>query len=105
MLAILVATDKSILFVFRSIADGFTQLTNSFVDDILLPPLSVLLPLNRNLDEKFAVLKPGPNYDSLGGYTTLSQAIEDGAVVMAYGYGFPVQPYRDFAGHTHVHLS
>ncbi|RYP11597.1 hypothetical protein DL765_007697 [Monosporascus sp. GIB2] len=67
------------------IAEGFTRMTNSLVNDIILPPLSALFPLNRNLDEKFAVLKPGPNYDSAMGYTTLRQAIEDGAVVMAYG--------------------
>ncbi|RYO75492.1 hypothetical protein DL766_009391 [Monosporascus sp. MC13-8B] len=67
------------------IAEGFTRVTNSLVNDIILPPLSTLFPLNRNLDEKFAVLKPGPNYDSAMGYTTLRQAIEDGAVVMAYG--------------------
>jgi len=69
----------------RSIAEGFTRVTNSLVNDIILPPLSALFPLNRNLDEKFAVLKPGPNYDSAGGYTTLRQAIDDGAVVMGYG--------------------
>jgi large conductance mechanosensitive channel len=55
------------------------------VSDILLPPLSVILPLNRNLDEKFAVLQSGPNYDELSGYTTLDQAQNDGAVVLAYG--------------------
>ncbi|RYP80859.1 hypothetical protein DL769_002237 [Monosporascus sp. CRB-8-3] len=57
----------------------------SLVNDIILPPLSTLFPLNRNLDEKFAVPKPGPNYDSAMGYTTLRQAVDDGAVVMAYG--------------------
>jgi large conductance mechanosensitive channel len=45
----------------------------------------VILPLNRNLDEKFAVLQRGPNYDELDGYTTLAMAQEDGAVVLAYG--------------------
>lgn len=58
---------------------------NSFVNDILLPPISVLLPLNRNLGEKFAVLKAGPSYEETGGYTTLAQAVDDGAVVMGYG--------------------
>lgn len=69
----------------HSIADGFTAVTNSLVNDILLPPLSVLFPLNRNLNEKFAVLQAGPSYEETGGYTTLAQAIDDGAVVMAYG--------------------
>lgn len=68
------------------IASSFTAIVNSFVSDILLPPLSVLLPLNKNLDEKFAVLKPGPNYERENGYNTLQFAQDDGAVVMAYGW-------------------
>ncbi|CAK7244283.1 MAG: hypothetical protein STHCBS139747_005820 [Sporothrix thermara] len=67
------------------IASSFTAIVNSFVSDILLPPLSVLLPLNKNLDEKFAVLRPGPNYEKEHGYNTLQFAQDDGAVVMAYG--------------------
>ena len=67
------------------IASSFTAIVNSFVTDILLPPLSVLLPLNKNLDEKFAVLRPGPNYVKENGYNTLQFAQDDGAVVMAYG--------------------
>ena len=55
------------------------------VDDILLPPLSVIFPLNRNLDEKFAVLQAGPNYGKQGGYNTLAQAKADGAVILSYG--------------------
>lgn len=66
-------------------AAAFTTIVNSFVSDILLPPLSVLLPLNKNLDEKFAVLQAGPNYDAERGYNTLQRAQDDGAVVMAYG--------------------
>jgi large conductance mechanosensitive channel len=41
--------------------------------------------MNRNLEEKFAVLQKGPNYERLGGYNTLKLAQADGAVVMAYG--------------------
>ncbi|KAH8195781.1 hypothetical protein TruAng_010055 [Truncatella angustata] len=67
------------------LASAFTALTTSFVTDIILPPLSVILPLNRNLDEKFAVLQKGPNFGELDGYTTLAIAQEDGAVVLAYG--------------------
>jgi large conductance mechanosensitive channel len=67
------------------LAAAFTSIVNSFVTDILLPPLSVLLPLNKNMDEKFAVLQRGPNYEEQNGYNTLKQAQEDGAVVMAYG--------------------
>lgn len=53
--------------------------------DIVLPPLSVILPIHKNLEEKFAVLKPGPNHDAQNGYNTLKRAQDDGAVVMAYG--------------------
>lgn len=67
----------------NSLASMFTAVMTSFVSDIILPPLSVLLPLNKNLDEKFAVLQGGPNADE--GYNTVKAAQEDGAVVMAYG--------------------
>ncbi|KAI0913651.1 large-conductance mechanosensitive channel [Ustulina deusta] len=67
------------------LANGFTTVTTSFVNDILLPPLSVLLPLKRNMDEKFFVLRPGPNYEEQHGYNTIGLAQEDGAVVLAYG--------------------
>lgn len=68
------------------LAASFTTIINSLVTDILLPPLSVLFPLNKNLDEKFAVLKPGPNFDpNNGGYPTIQLAQEDSAVIMAWG--------------------
>jgi len=69
------------------LASMFTAVVTSLVSDILLPPLSVLLPLNKNLEEKFAVLRPGGNMTE-GGYNTLKQAQDDGAVVMAYGLVF-----------------
>ncbi|KAI1498735.1 large-conductance mechanosensitive channel [Biscogniauxia marginata] len=78
------------------LANAFTTVTTSFVNDILLPPLSVILPLNRNMDEKFAILKPGPKYEELKGYTTVFQAQEDGAVVLAYG-GF-ISKFISFLG-------
>ncbi|KAK0701817.1 large-conductance mechanosensitive channel [Lasiosphaeria miniovina] len=68
------------------LASMFTAVVTSLVSDILLPPISVILPLNKNLEEKFAVLQAGPNHDPDTGYNTLKQAQEDGAVVMAYGY-------------------
>jgi large conductance mechanosensitive channel len=40
------------------------------------------------MDEKFAVLRRGPHYVRGRGYNTLQQAVDDGAVVMAYGYVF-----------------
>lgn len=68
------------------LASMFTAVVTSLMTDILLPPLSVLLPLNKNLEEKFAVLRSGDNMpEGGGGYNTLKQAQEDGAVVMAYG--------------------
>lgn len=57
---------------------------SSFVGDILTPLLGLLPFIHRNLDEKFAVLRRGPAYH-VGGYNTLKQALDDGAVVMAYG--------------------
>ncbi|CAI7584798.1 unnamed protein product [Penicillium glandicola] len=67
------------------IANAFTQVVTSFVSDMVLPIVSLLPFLNRNMDQKFAVLSKGPNYDQLNGYNTLFQAREDGALVLAYG--------------------
>ena len=50
-----------------------------------MPPLSIILPLRRNIAQKFAVLRIGQNYNETVGYNTLQQAQDDGAVVMAYG--------------------
>ncbi|KAK0744165.1 large-conductance mechanosensitive channel [Schizothecium vesticola] len=68
------------------IASMFTAVITSLVSDILLPPLSIILPLNKNLEEKFAVLRKGPQYDADRGYNTLEIARNDGAVVLAYGF-------------------
>lgn len=70
------------------IAAAFTSVVTSFVSEILLPPLSLLPFINRNMDEKFAILRRGPLYNTTDGhgYNTLKQAAEDGAVVLAYGY-------------------
>lgn len=38
------------------------------------------------MDEKFFVLRPGPNYEDLNGYNTVEIAHDDGAVILAYGY-------------------
>ncbi|OLN97598.1 Large-conductance mechanosensitive channel [Colletotrichum chlorophyti] len=67
------------------IAASFTSLVNSFVQNIVMPPISVILPLNRNMEQKFAVLRGGPNYTEENTYTTLERAKDDGAVVLAYG--------------------
>lgn len=34
------------------------------------------------------MLKPGPDYEKTGGYTTIDQAVTDGAVILAYGCVF-----------------
>ncbi len=63
-----------------------------------MPPLSIILPLNKNIEEKFAVLQPGPLYNATSGYNTLHQAIDDGAVVMAYGCVSPSLCLSFYAG-------
>ena len=63
------------------IANGFTAVVKSLVSDIILPPIALLPFIDRNLHEKFLVLRRGPNYP----YNTLKQAAEDGAVTMAWG--------------------
>lgn len=74
--------------MFLRIGQAFTQVVTSFVSDVILPVISLLPFIHRNLDEKFHVLKRGPNYDHAAGYNTLAQARDDGALVMAYGYAF-----------------
>lgn len=66
---------------------AFTRVVTSFISDLLLPPISLLPFLGRNLNERFTVLKKGPNYHGNGttGYYTVAQANEDGAVVMNWG--------------------
>jgi large conductance mechanosensitive channel len=66
------------------LAAAFTTLVTSFVSEILLPPLSLLPFINRNMDEKFAILRGGPDHKGKG-YNTMQQALDDGAVIMAYG--------------------
>ncbi|KAF9886548.1 hypothetical protein FE257_011320 [Aspergillus nanangensis] len=67
------------------IAKAFTKVVTSFVADVVLPIVSLLPFLNRNLDQKFAVLSEGPNFVEGKGYNTLDQARSDGALVLAYG--------------------
>jgi large conductance mechanosensitive channel len=71
----------------RSLAAAFTSCANSLVSDIILPIISLLPFLSRNLDEKFAILQRGPSYNSTisTGYNTVKQALDDGAVVFAWG--------------------
>jgi hypothetical protein len=67
------------------IASAFTAVVNSLVSDVILPPLSLLPFMARNLEEKFAVLRKGPHYKYPTGYNTRQQATDDGAVVWTYG--------------------
>jgi large conductance mechanosensitive channel len=67
------------------LANAFTDLIQEFVTDILMPPISFLMPVRRNMEEKFWVLHPGRHFNEDVGYNTLQQARADGAVVMAYG--------------------
>ncbi|KAJ5029625.1 putative large-conductance mechanosensitive channel [Bipolaris maydis] len=69
------------------LAASFTACANALVSDIILPIISLLPFLSRNLDAKFAVLQHGPNYNTSisNGYNTPKQAVDDGAVVLAYG--------------------
>ncbi|KAF2677418.1 hypothetical protein K458DRAFT_243054, partial [Lentithecium fluviatile CBS 122367] len=69
------------------LAASFTACANSLVTDLLLPLISLLPFLARNLDQKFAILSRGPHYNSTisTGYNTKAQALDDGAVVFAYG--------------------
>lgn len=68
------------------LASAFTTVVNSFVSDIILPPISLIPFINRNLDEKFAVLRGGPWREAGNNYNTLKQALDDGAIVLAYGW-------------------
>lgn len=75
-----------------SFASSFTAVANSLVTDILLPLFSCLPGLTHNLDEAFLVLqqsshsqiapKPGQKKPY---YNTVQQALDDGAIVWAYG--------------------
>ncbi|PTU20411.1 hypothetical protein P175DRAFT_0517357 [Aspergillus ochraceoroseus IBT 24754] len=67
------------------IANAFTTVVKSFVSDMILPIVSLLPFLNRNMDQKFAVLSQGPRFVEGKGYNTLQQARDDGALVLAYG--------------------
>ncbi|OSS53807.1 hypothetical protein B5807_00746 [Epicoccum nigrum] len=72
------------------LAAAFTACANSLVSDIILPLISLLPFLSRNLDEKFAILQKGPHYNGTisTGYNTVKQALDDGALVLAYGNFF-----------------
>ncbi|KAJ5218686.1 uncharacterized protein N7498_000785 [Penicillium cinerascens] len=78
------------------IANAFTKVVTSFVSDVALPVVSLLPFLNRNMDQKFAILSSGPNYVKGEGYNTIKQARDDGALVLAYGMF--VENFLNFLG-------
>ncbi|KAI8928653.1 large-conductance mechanosensitive channel [Entophlyctis helioformis] len=61
----------------------FSGVLESFVDDILTPPLSFFRTNGSNLRNMFIVLKPG--LSNTTNYLTLEQAIADGAVTENVG--------------------
>ncbi|KAF7365007.1 Ion channel [Mycena venus] len=63
------------------ISNSFQRIVNSLVSDILLPVLSLLPFIDRNMPSKFAVLRNGPNAP----YNTIAQADDDGAITLNYG--------------------
>ncbi|KAJ7245035.1 large-conductance mechanosensitive channel [Mycena haematopus] len=63
------------------ISSAFTRIVTSLVSDILLPFLSLLPWIDRNMASKFAVLRNGPNAP----YNTVAQADNDGAITLNYG--------------------
>jgi len=63
------------------IGAAFATIVSSFVADILMPPIGLLVG-NVDFSDLFAVLKRGAN---AGPYLTLAQAKEAGAVTLNYG--------------------
>ncbi|KAF8928865.1 large-conductance mechanosensitive channel [Dissophora ornata] len=61
---------------------SFTSLVNSLVEDIISPPLGIVLG-QASLDDLFVVIKDGKNSSET--YLTLEHAHADGAVCIAYG--------------------
>jgi large conductance mechanosensitive channel len=67
----------------NSFASSFTAVANSLVSDIILPIVSLLPFLSRNIGEKFLILRKGQSHT--WNYNTIEQALKDGAVVWAWG--------------------
>lgn len=63
------------------IGSAFTTVVRSLVDDLLMPPIGLLLG-DVDFAQLFAVIKAG---DPAGPYNTLAAAQEAGAVTLNYG--------------------
>lgn len=64
------------------IGAAFTTIVKSLVDDIIMPPIGLLLG-DVDFTQKFLLLKPGP--DVPPPYPNLDTAAEAGAVTLNYG--------------------
>jgi large conductance mechanosensitive channel len=63
------------------IGAAVTPLASSFVNDLIVPPIALLLG-GGELNTRHWVLKDGP---TPGAYKTIEEAKEDGAIVIRYG--------------------
>lgn len=63
------------------IGAGFSRVVNSLVNDILMPPLGLVLG-NADFSQLYLLLKAG---DPAGPYASLTAALEAGAVTINYG--------------------
>ena len=59
----------------------FTPIVKSLVDDILMPPIGLLIG-NVDFSNLFMILSPGA---AMGPYETLAAAKQDGAITLNYG--------------------
>ena len=64
-----------------AVGTAFATIANSLVDDIIMPPVGLLLG-NVEFDNLFVMLRQGT---PVGPYPTLEAAREAGAVTIAYG--------------------
>ncbi|ACN83054.1 large conductance mechanosensitive channel protein MscL [Brachyspira hyodysenteriae] len=64
------------------IGAAFTKIVNSFVDDILMPPIGMILS-GIDFSNIFIVIKKGT--DTLGNYNSIEAARNAGAVVIGIG--------------------
>lgn len=68
-----------------TVGAAFTTVAKSLVDDIIMPPIGLMLG-GMDFADLFIVLKPGP--EELAPYATLKDAQESGAVTLNYGRFF-----------------
>ena len=58
------------------IGAGFSNVVTSLVNDVILPPLSLVSATSRNLESHFLILHQGDTLDAT--YNTVEQAAADG---------------------------